>query len=248
MDVIAPEVPLPSRWPVRLQELILRIQEGRPPADADRAEAWLLARGALLQFLRHRAGLLGRPPIEDLEDLASSKALEVLTRVEDGVWTPRGRHPNEVAGYLAAVARNGLIRLARSRGRYPEHRVTSVNGQITEPELEDQRSARPTAAAEASEFIVSLRECVAQLAPRSRRVWFFRAFYEMSSRDIASHPAVRLQPGHVDVLVQRTREALTTCMASKGHAPRDFPSGTFAELWRCMASMSEPPLSGEEDA
>lgn len=208
----------------------------------------MLVRDALARYIRCHAG--GAPLLhaEDLEDLASTKALELLTRAESGDWNPDGRHPGEVAGYLAAVARNGLMRLAEHRRRETAPGVTSVDGEVMETEQADRSSPRADSAAEAGEFVEALRGCVETLAPRARRVWFFRAFYEMSSRDIAAHPAVGLNPGHVDVLVQRTREALRECLAGKGLRPRDYPPGTFSALWQGLSALAEAePAPARED-
>ena len=53
-----------------------------------------------------------------------------------------------------------------------------------------------------------------------------------STKEIAAHPLVSLKAGHVNVLLHRAREAMRTCMRSKGHEPRDMPVGTFVELWK----------------
>ncbi len=50
------------------------------------------------------------------------------------------------------------------------------------------------------EFAHGLRECAGTLKARDRRVWFFRAFLEMPSREIAAHRSVALKPSHVDVI------------------------------------------------
>jgi DNA-directed RNA polymerase specialized sigma24 family protein len=72
------------------------------------------------------------------------------------------------------------------------------------------------------------------MQPRSRRIWLFRVFYEMPTRDIASHPDISLKPGHVDVLLQRCRETIRDCMRAKGHDLHEIPPGTFIEMWRCF--------------
>lgn len=218
-------------------ELCATLRAGGATRNPARAEAWLLIRDALSRYIRCYSGRAHPVPREDLEDLASAKALEVLLRAESGEWNPEGRHPGEVAGYLAAVARNGLTRLAEHRRRETAPGAALANGEVMEFEDRDRVSPGADSAAEAAEFVATLRCCVSALAPRARRVWFFRAFYEMSSREIAAHPEVGLTPPHVDVVVQRARESLRACLESRGIRSRDYPAGAFAELWSCLASL-----------
>lgn len=238
-----------ARWPHRLVELCASLRAGPGTRDSARAEAWLLVREALLRYIRCYASRFRAAGPEDIEDLASAKALELLTRAESGEWNPDGRHPGELAGYLAAVARNGLARLAEHRRREPAFGSPSEDGDAMEFETEDRRSPAPHTATEAHEFVETLRRCVEALQPRARRVWFFRAFFEMTSRDIASHPQVGISPAHVDVVVQRARDALRHCLGSKGLAPRDYPAGTFSLLWESLGTMAEdvPSPTGASD-
>jgi DNA-directed RNA polymerase specialized sigma24 family protein len=81
------------------------------------------------------------------------------------------------------------------------------------------------------EFAEALAACVGALEERARRAWLFRAFYDMSSREIAAHPDVAVRVGHLDVILFRSRQALRRCMTRKGHSLETVPPGAFAELW-----------------
>lgn len=222
--------PLPLRWPDRLAKTAATLAATAPSGrDAARAELWKVLHAALFASLRAQAHRVPAASREDLEDLASSKSLEILARTEEGAWTPAGRAAHEIAGFVARVARNGLIDLARRRGREvapPDDEEAwrdrlGVTPSANEPAPDDQAAA--------SEFVAALVECVAGLSSRAREVWFQRVFLEASSRDIAARCEVR--PAHVDVLVQRARLALRTCMRQKGHEGAEARPGVFASLW-----------------
>ncbi len=240
-----------ARWPDRLLELCLSVGPGpsHPTARTNgrltpRSEAWVALRDALARFLRRQARQFPAVSTEDQEDLASAKALELLSRAESGEWRLEGRSGAELAGYLATVARNALIDHAKHAARIVSHPEVGGNA---DPDDEGTLRALPTmtstdtpeTAALAREFIGSLRSCVVQLQPRARCVWFLRVFYGMSTREIALHPDVVLRVGHVDVLVQRARDAIRSCMLRKGLEPADMPAGAFVELWELLESFRD---------
>ena len=96
---------------------------------------------------------------------------------------------------------------------------------IQAPEPPDRRLQR-------KEFVEALRGCAERLEGRARLVWLFRVFCNMPSKEIAAHPEVGLKPGNVDVILQRTRQAMRACMLRNGYEARDMPPGTFVEMWR----------------
>jgi RNA polymerase sigma factor (sigma-70 family) len=207
-----------------------------------RVAAWIALRDALARFLRQQAPRFPAVSVEDQEDLASTKSLELLSRAESGEWRLEGRSGGELAGYLATVARHALIDQAKNAARFVPHAETDADT------AGDDSGQQPAAAAPgvtpevpvlAREFTAALRDCVAQLRPRNRRVWFFRAFYGMSSRDIAQHPAVAIRVAHVDVLVQRARVAIRSCLKSKGLEPIDMPAGAFVTVWAGLESLCD---------
>lgn len=222
-------VPL-ARWPVHLTAAVTAVRAATPPCrEAARGRLWSVVHAALFASLRAQAGRVARVTPEDLEDLASQKALELLVRAEEGAWDPGGRADHEIAGYVAQVARHALIDLARRRGREcaaPED-IEAWSLAVTESHGEP---ARPEDLAAAREFVAALRECVGSLAPRARVAWFRRVFLERPSREIAG--ALGLTAAHVDVVVQRARAQLRTCMERRGMEEPGVRPGAFVELWR----------------
>jgi len=186
-----------------------------------------------------QAGRVAPVSQEDLEDLASQKALELLLRAEEGAWDPGGRPDHEVAGYVSKVARHALVDLARRRGREspapddPEAWATVLAERGGD-------AVRPEDRIVAQEFARALRACVAALAPRAQLAWYHRVFLERPSREIAAD--LGLSPAHVDVVVQRARAALRACMEQKGHRDPQLRAGAFVELWRHFADTH--PMAG----
>jgi RNA polymerase sigma factor (sigma-70 family) len=250
------DVVIEPRWPDHLLGLCRSVSPdggGRgsgPERQAQRSAAWIGLRDALVRFLRRDARRFTSLSKEDLEDLASTKALELLSRAESGEWRLVGRSGPELAGYLARVARNALIDMAKQNGRFGP----SLTNENLEVETENRSLATgvlgstvsPESAAMAREFIAALRGCLRELQPRALRIWFYRAFYGMSTQEVAAHPQVGLRPPHVDVIVQRARTSIRSCLATKGLDPADMPPGTFVELWELLESLSPAIRSAVE--
>jgi len=219
-----------AHWPGQVAAALECLRGAGPERrEPLRARLWPLLHAGLYACLRAQAGRVPAASAEDLEDLASQKALELLLRAEQGTWTVEGRTVPEVAGYVARVARHALVDLARSRGREspppddPDAWDAAVADRL-------DPSPRPEDALAAREFARALHDCVATLAPRSRQAWFRRVFLERPSREIAA--GLGLQAAHVDVVVQRARAALRDCMRRGGHRDIEVRSGLFVELWR----------------
>jgi RNA polymerase sigma factor (sigma-70 family) len=229
--------PPQALWPEHLARLVESTRCCRAPAERDtlRGELWAALHAALMRFLRLHARA-GRASREDLEDLAASKALELLGRAESGAWDPAGRSGDEIAGYVSTVARHGLVDLARRAGReLPMDDLAQDRSDLATLDAPPaSRAARPEADVEGRELGRALRQCFETLDPRGRRVWFFRAYYEMSSREIGAHPDVAISASHVDVVAQRAREAIVDCMKGKGHDTADLPAGAFVMLWESL--------------
>ena len=228
---------LPPLWAERIVPAARDLRRARPARQrAARAALWPLLHGALFAALRAQSGKVLAVSREDLEDLASAKALELLLRAEEGAWDLDGREPREVAGYITQVARHGLIDLARRRGREcpgpedPEAWSHAVRDDASAP-------AGPEDHLAAQEFTGALRECVAGLSGRARDAWFRRVFLERPSREIAAR--LGLKESHVDVIVQRARDSLKRCMQGKGHRDADARPGAFVELWSSLPAQLE---------
>jgi RNA polymerase sigma-70 factor, ECF subfamily len=232
--VYAPRVPFPihppPRWPGALARALddLRGAAPGPAREAARDALWPLLHAALHASLRAQAGRVAPVSREDLEDLASQKALELSTRAEEGTWDTRGRADHEVAGYVARVARHALVDLARRAGRScaPPEDADAWAAALAEATDEPPR---PEDALVAREFARALVACAEALAPRARAAWFGRVFLERPSRELAA--TLGVNAAHVDVIVQRARAALRACMKGRGHADEAPRVGAFADVW-----------------
>jgi RNA polymerase sigma factor (sigma-70 family) len=207
----APSSPSP-RWAEGLPLLLARLRAER--GDAARAALWRVLHAGLYAALRAQAGAV--------------IAVELLQQAEGARWGEAGRSPGELAGYVWRVARNGLVDLARQRGReapLPE------DGSAWDHVFVDRidREAGPVEWTAAEEFVTALEHCVARLAPRARTAWWLRVGLERPSREIATR--LEVAAGHVDVIVQRARLALAQCMAASGHAHADIHAQAFVLLW-----------------
>src|SRR5262249_26090528 len=156
-----------------------------------------------------------------------TKSLEIIHRAVEGAWDPAGRTPVEVAGYIAAVARNEIMDWRQRAGRL----VPLPDGEDPPMRADEVRSVSGGSGdstdlpVERSEFAQAVIDCVGGLAPRSRRIWIFRTLFEMRSREIASHPEVGMEVGHVDVVFSRARRSLQDCLGRKGHSLDTMPRG-----------------------
>lgn len=237
-------------WATELAGLCTRISATAsgvvPDADGLRDRLWLILRLALLRYLRVHGARFSSIRAEDLEDLGAQKSLELVDRIVSGALELGGRSGGQIAGFLSVTARNAVLDLARRDGRLVRPEDHEWERQVNRP---SEQSARPSDSddrIEAVEFSRDLLRCLGGLQPRSRLIWFFRAFYELSSREIASHPRVRLESAHVDVLMQRSREAIQTCLARAGHDAGHIPAGTYALVWEASRSWNRERVMPSE--
>jgi RNA polymerase sigma factor (sigma-70 family) len=227
------------RWAARLGELVHILQtpgvgaERAASHEAARAEAWLLLNSALLRHLNDRAKGAGLAH-EDREDLAAEKSLDLLRRVESGTWRTEGRAAGEIAAFVATVARHGIVDHHRRASRWVQPGPDGMDESPYFDRAMGPDPGSPLAHVERRDFVQALCDCAGQLQPRVRLAWFFRVFYDLSSKEIAAHPEIELNPAHVDVLLQRCRDGIRVCMRAKGHEPHDMPPGTFAALWKAF--------------
>ena len=236
------------RWPLRLIEMCGSLRQAAGPGrDEVRTRLWILLRDGLLCALRRESSRHRSVTRDDLEDLASAKALDLLARAERGDWDPAGRSPGEVVVYLRSTARNGLIRLAQQRERsVPMEAEPGADGHGSDT-VWSAPMPSPERQAESREFASGLIDCLARLQPRSRCVWVLRAVHDLSSRDIAAHPDVGVTPANVDVILMRTRALLQGCLETKGLTSTHLPAGTFALLWDRVShgTTGVVPFAGE---
>jgi RNA polymerase sigma factor (sigma-70 family) len=228
MTATSPTFHAPA-WADALREAVPALRAARG-ADRDerRARVWKLLHGALFASLRAQAGRIGPVSQEDLEDLASGKASELMARAEGGGWEPGLHPPYEVVGFVRSVARNGLVDLARRRSR---ECPPPDDEEMWDMAIADRLPAPPDPEewASAREFVTALEQCVRGLTPRAREVWFMRACLERSGREIAT--ACRISEANVNVIVMRARQSLGACMESRGHRTTEVRPSAFGALW-----------------
>jgi DNA-directed RNA polymerase specialized sigma24 family protein len=242
-----------AHWPSRLAEACGHLRTARDSEEcrAARENLWALLYFGLRRCSRAVASRRGMSGSPDIDDLAAGKSLEILRRVESGAMDLSGKAAVDVVAFLSAVARHGLLDVKRKEARWPtvDLSVTEVPSSV-DPHGWPLLAAPPApySMVEGKEFAIALRSCVENMPLRSMRIWFFRVFLEMSSREIAVHPEVNLNPPHVDVILQRARAALKACMEEKGHAATHLPPGTFAEVWECIRGEERRPTACEGTA
>jgi RNA polymerase sigma factor (sigma-70 family) len=198
-----------------------------------RGELWLLLSAVLARFARAQVHTLGPLSREDLEDLVATKALDLLRRIEGGSLVLGRESDGDVSGFIARTSRNAVIdhlRRERTRRGGSDDPVESID--VAELAIDPARDEdAPSHRVELAELTCALETCVEALAPRARRIWIFRTFLEMSSRDIAAHPDIRLTPAHVDVIVSRSRSALRACLEHAGFDASHLSVAGMARLW-----------------
>lgn len=226
-----------ARWPVRLRELCqeLPVQSTQPGRGQVIQEIWIILAQVLQRSIEAQRSMCSGLTVEDVEDLTSEKALDLVQRLETGKWWIGERTASEVAGFLATVARNAVLDLVRRhhrKGHVAEATIETSADCLVEETLDGEM---PDAALEREEFIDALRSCATLLQPRVRRIWFLRVFYSMATKQIASHPEVQIKPARVDELLFEARQTIRRCMESKGQKLRQLPTGTFFAIWTSFA-------------
>lgn len=217
-------------------QVSLRTAASGPEWQALRGALWRLLFEALTLKLHFQARASSGVDRVVLEDIAAEKALELLERAEKGAWDLSGRSASEISGYLGNVARNGWVDYEKRRRRERVSADPHATRQATNADAVERIEASDAPLTEVllSDFVV----CVEGLPARGRLAWFLRAHHGLSGREIAAHPALRLNVGHVDVLVQRTRNALKECLRGKGHTVERLPAGAFVALWELFEALA----------
>jgi RNA polymerase sigma factor (sigma-70 family) len=234
------------RWAASLHDLIQQMRFHPDCADQQgiRRKTWLVIAFSVARYLRYHAPRVGRFSQEDLEDIASQKSLELIHSLDTRKGSLSALAPDEIPGFLSTVARRGLIDCLRTGSRWErpvDEEDSAMEGQSDRLGI---TTDSPDTQVQRKEFALALGQCAEKLDARSRLIWFFRVFYDMPSKEIATHPEIRLKPSHVDVLLQRSRDALRRCMGERGFEPQDMPLGTFAELWKSFRLGVADPIPG----
>ena len=226
-------------WSRALAERLTQFNKSRGTPGEGRAlgELWTLLSSTLQLTVRLQARKLGPLQPEDVEDIASEKAIAILSRfLDDQVRVDLGK-PEVVARWTLTIARNGVIDHLRRTNTRSQEPLKSL--ELISYEKTSHRSGTGfTESADASTFARALVNCVSGLTETQRTAWFLRVFYDMSSADIARHPDVAATPGSVNVMLSRVRRKVSNCMRRKGLFGSELPAGTFARLWALVRKSS----------
>ena len=229
---------VPPGWPERVIELG-RSWMTEPRARGESlARLWLLLNAALRKYLRIHAGRYGAVDWEDLQDIASEKSLEIIRKLDHGQWDPTASKPAQLCSFISTLARNGLVdhlRVIESKRHGGVGRAAGA-----ERVAREYQEASGDVAVDRDRFTQALRDCVSQLKPKTRTIWFLRVLLEMPSKKIAHHPEVGLNSAAVDVTLARCRNKVRKCMQAKGFDPHDMPPGTFTTLWEAFRYTLNP--------
>jgi DNA-directed RNA polymerase specialized sigma24 family protein len=222
----APRAPL---WPGRIRELAARCRQPLDALEKERlvAELWKLIGLALHKYVLLQTGRLGRLTADDIADVTSEKALELLRRLDGRQWDPTQSTDAQLCSFIAAVARHGVVDLLRRRRR--EARAASWFRWKAE-----SQPVEPESSIDACRYARAVVDCAARLTARARWAWALRSFGGLPAADIARHPAIRSTTAGVDVMLSRSRRHLRECLESRNLDPACPPPGTFVALWEML--------------
>jgi DNA-directed RNA polymerase specialized sigma24 family protein len=230
------------RWPGRLTDLCESWKRTTTDRERNRllSEMWLLLNVGLTYYIRAHGKAYGHVDPEEARDIASEKAMVFLHRLESGSDPEGPTSPARICAYVSTLARNGLVDTLRKQGRKRDFAQKFENAIAT-------RGSEAEANLLQDRFIQAICDCVSQLSEPARMVWFLRAFLDMPSKKISSHPSIKMSAAGVDMLLSRTRRALGSCMNQKGLNAEDAPTGTFVALWELLrGNMSEPKSNDDQ--
>ena len=206
-------------------------------------EIWVLLNLALQKYARKHAHWAGRLSADDISEIASRKAADLLRRLDSKSWDPAGLSSAQLCGLLSAIARNGVVDLRRVRRR-----------EVSTPEGFDVLFV--------GQGLGAIR--ASKKSPDSG--WTVRPTRERSSIAPTDLPSVRgargtsrdplrdrvgrdrARSGRRDALrpawtrcSARCREQMRSCLAGKGFVAGPFPPGTFARLWEMTSGEGVRP-------
>ena len=233
--------PRRAAWPERIVDLAIVRKSSADPEERDGAlsETWVIINAALVRYARLHARPSQGLSEQDLAEVASVKALDLFARMTRGSWDPSSSSPGQICAYLSTLARHGVVDRLRTKPKrvLVPYEESGPGAETRGREREGDET--PERAAERMQFTRALCSCLSRLTPRARRIWLFRACLEMSGREIARHPEVRMSAAAVGVALARCRQRLRACLRAGGFAWRDLPPGTFTALWETVSSEVE---------
>lgn len=226
------------RWVEEVRTTGLALGEVLLPSEQARVRARFWS--ALHPVLRHLAVIhsqrwRGIHP-EDLDDLASTKALALLLRAERGHWPILHRKPEQIGLFASRVARHGVLDVLRRRKprdnvSFPALLTGAAHGSVDADALAQWTGLASDQA---------LLECVRSLPPRTRLAWLLRVLRGLSSRDISAVLAESPTVTSVDMLLSRARARMRAELEARGISPRNIDAGVFFELERAFGAEVDP--------
>ena len=230
-------------WPDRVRALgeKLRSAPTRVEASGIVSEIWVLLNLALQKYARRHAHLSGQLSADDISEIASEKAADLVRRLDSKDWDPAGLSSAQLCALLSTIARNGVVDLRRVRRREvstPEGFDVPLSSRAWGGRAGDEES--PESGVDGASYARAIAECAAGLSARARRAWYLRVLYEIGSAEIARDPAVATTPAGVDAMLARCREQMRVCLAGKGFPAGPLPPGTFVRLWEMTSRKVEP--------
>ena len=222
-----------ATWPERVIELC-RDFPGRESAVARErivGELWVLLHAAIMKYLRIHGRRFASASAEDLQDIASDKALDLLRRLDHQLWDPTGAGPGQLCSFVSTLARNGLIDHLRVEGSKRREEVETADTAAVSPTVLKPRHEAPDARIRRERFAEALGACAELLKARTRKIWFMRVLLDMPSKEIAHHPGINMRPAAVDMALSRCRNVIRDCMNEKEFEPEDMPPGVFTTIW-----------------
>lgn len=214
-------------WAQALREAAPALRRDAACLEA-RARLWRILHAALFASLRAQAGRLAALASDDLEDLASTLAFELVTHAQAREWNPGAQSAHEVAAFIGGEAREALAELARRRSLAcpPAAEVGRWNVAVRD------RLPPPVAADDwtgVRGYHNALGDCVRELAPRAREAWFLSACLDRDRLEVAA--ILGTSPANVDRTLTRARNTLGECLAARGQSGDALRPGAFASLW-----------------
>jgi RNA polymerase sigma factor (sigma-70 family) len=226
-----------SLWPTRITSLSRGLADSTGPRrEALLAEIWVLLHSAVSHYAHLHESRMTRLDPDDHADLVSAKASDLVRRIDTGAWRPHDHAPAQVAAFASTAARNGLVDEIRRRKRLTRAQFDEISRgdqEVVTLHRPDPQ-ALPDERFESLEYGEALVDCLLGLKDRTRTILFFRLFYDMPTKIIASHPEIGSSVNSVDVILLRARQRLTKCMAGKGFDTTEIPAGTFGVVWRSL--------------
>jgi DNA-directed RNA polymerase specialized sigma24 family protein len=202
---------------------------------------WRLLNLALHRAVRAQAGIHGSIDSADVVDIAADKAIELLGQLDTSQWEPASGSDAQVAAYIVAVARNGLVDRLRRRRREVDAAAAPADRADAAAGREAGEGADLELSVDGGRYARAVLACASRLTSRARRAWFLRVFCDFTAAEIAGHPEVRTTTGGADLMLNRSRRQIRKCMESKGFEPTRIPPGTFAALWEMIAGEAGAP-------